>query len=154
MENQITDNDLLDDFHSVASLQDATTGQRFANYIIDAVAFMVFLFFYGILSYLCEAFTGISLSPFDDNIDSILQNLYSMLFYAAFYIIVEGLAKGRTLGKLITKTRVVHIDGEKLQFKDFVLRSLCRIVPFEPFSAFGGYPWHDTWTKTRVVQIR
>ncbi|WP_290795645.1 RDD family protein [Flavihumibacter sp. UBA7668] len=154
MENLTTNDNILEDFHMVTSLKDASTGQRFVNYLIDAIVFMIFLFFYGILSYLCEAFMGISISPFDDNINPLLQNIYSMIFYAVFYIIVEGVTKGRTLGKLITKTKVIHIDGNKLVFKDFVLRSLCRIVPFEPLSAFGGYPWHDTWTKTRVVQIR
>ena len=33
------------------------------------------------------------------------------------------------------------------------LRSLCRLVPFEPFSALKkpSYPWHDRWTRTLVI---
>jgi len=27
-------------------------------------------------------------------------------------------------------------------------------VPLEALSAFGGHPWHDRWTKTRVVKTR
>jgi hypothetical protein len=33
------------------------------------------------------------------------------------------------------------------------LRSLSRLVPFEPFSALKkpSYPWHDRWTRTLVI---
>lgn len=154
MDNQATENDLLKDFHSVTSLEEASTGQRFANYLVDLVAFIAFMFLYGVLSFFVVRVTGISIDPFDEDGNGFVQNIYSLLFYAFFYSVVEGLTKGRSLGKLTTRTKVVHKEGQPLKFKDFVLRSLCRIVPFEPFSAFGGYPWHDTWTKTRVVQIR
>jgi hypothetical protein len=38
--------------------------------------------------------------------------------------------------------------------KTVLLRTLCRIVPFEPFSAFGGHPWHDKWTRTYVIDVK
>jgi uncharacterized RDD family membrane protein YckC len=61
---------------------------------------------------------------------------------------------GRTLGKLITGSKAVREDGTSLTWKDACLRSLSRMVPFEPFSALGGAPWHDRWTKTTVVRTR
>jgi uncharacterized RDD family membrane protein YckC len=67
---------------------------------------------------------------------------------------MEGSAKGKTLGKLITGTRALKMDGGNLTWKVAFMRSLCRIVPFEAFSAFGGNPWHDRWTDTIVVKER
>jgi uncharacterized RDD family membrane protein YckC len=64
------------------------------------------------------------------------------------------LFRGYTLGKFITGTRAIRDDDDELTFKDALLRSLCRIVPLEVFSALAGFPWHDRWTKTKVVKTR
>jgi hypothetical protein len=59
------------------------------------------------------------------------------------------------LGKLITGTRAIREDGVELNFKDAFLRSLSRLVPFEPFSIWSGNGiWHDSWTKTMVIKSR
>lgn len=77
---------------------------------------------------------------------SIIQSVIFMGFY-------EYLTKGVTLGKLITGTKAVNQDGTNITIGTAFLRSLCRIVPFEPFSALTTpcYPWHDKWTKTFVI---
>ena len=76
--------------------------------------------------------------------------------YIFYYTICETAFKGYTLGKIITGTRAVRNDGSNLTFKDAILRSLSRIVPFEVFSGLGSpcNPWHDTWTKTMVIKAR
>ena len=74
----------------------------------------------------------------------------SLLSFVAVYTLTEFLGKGKTLGKLITRTRAVRNDGAVLTFKDALLRSLVRLVPFEVFSGFGTYTWHDQWTNTMV----
>ena len=56
--------------------------------------------------------------------------------YLVYYTICEKAFKGYTLGKLITGTRAIREDGNELTFKDALLRSLSRMVPFEGFSAF------------------
>jgi uncharacterized RDD family membrane protein YckC len=66
---------------------------------------------------------------------------------------VKKLFRGQTLGKLFTGTRAIRTDGEELTFKDALLRSLCRLIPFEVFSGFG-VPWHDSLTITMVVKKR
>jgi hypothetical protein len=62
--------------------------------------------------------------------------------------------KRRPLCKLITKTMVIQADGANLKFKDNLLGSLARLLPFDAIAALGDYPLHDKWTKTRVVQMR
>jgi uncharacterized RDD family membrane protein YckC len=75
-----------------------------------------------------------------------------MIFVVLYFLCELGL-KGRTIGKFVTGTKAVNIDGSEMDPKTVLIRSLCRIVPFEPFSAFGGHPWHDTWSKTCVIDI-
>lgn len=158
MENATTSTDILQDFTTDSALEDASTGMRFTNYLIDLVAFYVVTFVLGTLAYWILAVNDIFLAYFEEEStsigDKLIDRILGLILYAIFYMVVEGFSKGRTLGKLITKTKVVHTEGRPLNFKDYVLRSLSRIVPFEQLSAFSGYPWHDKWTNTRVVKIR
>lgn len=59
----------------------------------------------------------------------------------------------RSLGKLLTGTRVVNIHGEKPGLGRAFLRMLLRCIPFEPLSLRRGAMWHDTLSGTRVVQM-
>jgi uncharacterized RDD family membrane protein YckC len=80
--------------------------------------------------------------------------LIAVFHYLFYYTICEKAFKGYTLGKLLSGTRAVRMDGQELTLKDAFLRSLSRMVPFEVFSGFGEQPWHDTWTKTAVIKAR
>jgi uncharacterized RDD family membrane protein YckC len=76
--------------------------------------------------------------------------------YGAYMAIIEGIFKGRSIGKFITGTKAVNEDGSNISFTTAIARGFSRIVPFEPFSALGSpsYPWHDKWNKTYVIDIR
>jgi uncharacterized RDD family membrane protein YckC len=69
-----------------------------------------------------------------------------------YYTLLEGGNQGRTIGKLMTSTRAVRLDGKPLTYTDALLRSLCRLIPFEVVSGLGYAPWHDRLTKTTVVK--
>ena len=60
----------------------------------------------------------------------------------------------RTIGKLVTGTRVVTTDGNVPGFGKVLGRSLARVIPFEVLSFLGAIPigWHDKLSGTRVVQ--
>jgi uncharacterized RDD family membrane protein YckC len=163
MENNINppvQTDILAEEINVFQYQFASTGQRFINYIIDNL-----LMNYG-LSYLTGSLVGILLVAISPEFASDLfsnQNSWNILLlgyiiaifnYIFYYTLCEKLFKGYTLGKLITGTRAVKDDGSELSFKDAILRSLSRLVPFEAFSGFGGHPWHDQWTNTMVIKTR
>ncbi len=82
----------------------------------------------------------------------ILYVLGSVIFLG-YYIFSESIWQ-KTLGKLITGTKVVNYDGTKPGFWRIVGRSLSRLIPFDHFSfLFGRYPigWHDSISKTLVV---
>ncbi|MEY3398790.1 MAG: hypothetical protein RL220_1384 [Bacteroidota bacterium] len=73
-----------------------------------------------------------------------------------YYTLFEYFSKGKSLGKYITQTRAVGLDGQKINFRQSLLRSLCRCIPFEPLSFFGEGPggWHDRLTDTVVINER
>ncbi len=127
--------------HSVAS-----KGLRFVNYLID-------YFIAGIIQYvviLIPVFmmeAGDVQSPF---LGFILM-LFSFLAYLLYFVITEYLFKGKTIAKFITGTKAVTIEGNELDFSKVLIRSLCRLIPFEQFSFFGETGWHDSISKTRVV---
>ena len=140
------------------SYQFASTGQRFLNWLIDNI-FMQ----YG-LSLLTGILVGL---VFQEIAPDLLVRMitegtteyYVFIFivgyvnYVLYYTLCEKLFNGRTLGKLITGTKAVRLDGSPLTFRNALLRSLSRLVPFEPLSGFGT-PWHDSWTDTTVIKTR
>ncbi len=145
----------------IFNYQQASVGQRFLNYLIDGLLMQYGLsFITGILI----AKIMLAISPelaydwFVERSESldVLASFYlvSIVNFLIYYTICEKAFKGKTLGKLITGTKAIRDDGKELTFRNALLRSLSRIVPFEPFSAFGGYPWHDSWTGTMVIKAR
>jgi uncharacterized RDD family membrane protein YckC len=139
----------------------ATQGQRFLNWLIDNL-----LMRYG-LAYLTGmgigVIIGIAAPDFFTNI-AYSESTFGPLFflglfigylnYIIYYTLCEKLFRGYTLGKLITGTRAIRQDGGELTFRNALLRSLSRCVPFEVFSGFSTLTWHDSWTDTMVIKAR
>lgn len=88
---------------------------------------------------------------------SLFENwiFFSIVTSFLYYWIFEGLF-GRTIGKFLTGTKVVLVDGSRPSFLVIFERTLIRLVPFEIFSFFGtsNSGWHDRWSKTAVVKVR
>jgi hypothetical protein len=74
-----------------------------------------------------------------------------ILFRLVYYPFFETLL-GTTPAKILTRTRVVTVSGDKISFNDSFNRTLSRFVPFESFSFFGAEGWHDQWSGTVVVK--
>lgn len=128
----------------------ATTGQRFVNYLVDVASFYLFAMVFGIVLVLVTGNPTIVEDA--DNSAPLLTQVISIVLYGVYMGVIEGLGRGKTLGKLFTRTRAVNEDGTRIRFSTAFLRGLSRAVPFEALSAFNAYPWHDQWTKTRVVK--
>lgn len=153
---------VLNDLDHLTAPEHATTGQRFANFILDRIFLIIFVL---VCSAIYGAFLGLTgnisainrIAEANQNpgmrmITNYLWGAVASLFY---YTLSEGLMGGRTLGKLITGTRAVNEDDfQPITFSKAFQRSLCRIIPFNAFSALSGAPWHDTISKTTVVKTR
>lgn len=146
---------VFDEFETDKFKSNASRGQRFANYIIDFFIFYLFVILIGALfGILLGLFSPSSLNVLNQE-NPFSEYLIGFVLGTIYFTGIEFLTKGRSVGKLITKTKVITSDGEAPEFKHFLIRSLCRFIPFEPFSFFGSDAsgWHDSISKTRVVKV-
>ncbi len=123
---------------------DASKGQRFANYLVDTVVLSV-----------VQLLLPATRPPEGAPTAGLLGALVLSLFINVAYHLALEYSGGRTIGKLVTGTRVVSESGGRPSFGQVLGRSLMRLVPLEPFSFLGPGPrgWHDTVTHTRVVRV-
>jgi len=120
-------------------LVDADAGKRFLNLLIDigAVIFLIvvfnkILYHHSIFSYL-----------------GMFKILDIAVVFAYFYGLENSL--GQTVGKMITKTKVVNFDGGKPTTQQMLVRTFSRVIPLEPVLLIGGKWLHDSLSQTRVV---
>ena len=141
--------------------EEASTGQRFLNLLIDTVFMNYGLSFLtgSLVGYLLGTlFPDFAMSLFSD-LDSGGAILFSLILAyfnnIVYYTFCEKVFRGYTLGKLITGTRAIRTHGGELTLKNAFLRTVTRLVPFETLSIwFGDGLWHDRWTKTMVIKTR
>lgn len=132
----------------------ASRNKRFVNFILDII-------FFTILSVIIAVILGVvivivspeSLSFFEKD-NKLIHYLFNFIVAMIYYSTFEFLT-GRTIAKYITKTKVITENGEKPDFRTIIIRSLCRFIPFEPFTYLGSESsgLHDQLSKTRVVEI-
>lgn len=106
---------------------------RFINYVIDGIFIIASM---------------VLVLP--ENLNDDLGSSILLGWFFCYYFFSE-LLFGKTLGKLITKSTVVSETGEKPTMNQIVIRSLCRLIPFDNFSfLLGERGWHDKFSKTEV----
>ncbi|MBX2924577.1 MAG: RDD family protein [Chitinophagaceae bacterium] len=133
----------------------ASTGKRFANFLIDTI---VLYFIMGLI------YTAIALvdpdmwtwMEADQVLARVINWLIDAVLFGSLMGLIETITKGRSPGKLITGTKAIQQDGNPITASEAFARGFIRMVPFEAFSALGSpcYPWHDKWTKTYVIDIK
>jgi uncharacterized RDD family membrane protein YckC len=127
------------------------SGPRFGHFIIDLIVFQIVIY---IVSYLFELLISITNSTYSLSMTIILiESIVLLLLYSGLYAFCE-IKWQKTPGKYLTKSVVIDEYGNKPEINTIILRSLLRLVPFEPFSCFSenySYGWHDKWAKTWVV---
>lgn len=129
----------------------ATSSKRLFNLIIDYLGAYCFTYLIGYVLGLSNVISGNESDEFYSFMGFIIWGLYYMIF--------ELLFSGKTLGKLITRTRVVVNDGKVLTLKHVFIRTLIRFIPFEALSFLStksnqgrSIGWHDTWSNTLVIE--
>lgn len=139
MESNILDSNLIREEKLYTDSDVANSGRRFANSIIDTIVIYIIFFVLLVLS-------G---NQYGENPGF---NLIIYLIMIGYYAIMEY-AFGKTIGKMVTNTKVITAEGNKPEFKTALIRSICRFIPFDQFS-FLGTPcvgWHDKFANSRVV---
>ena len=107
----------------------ASVGERMLGYLIDMIVKISYtISMYYLLKYL--HIWDRLLSHIDNwNVITIYLILYApVIFYT---LVSESLMEGRTIGKLLVKTRVVKIDGYQASFTDYFTRWIFRLVDID-----------------------
>ena len=118
---------------------------RFVNFLID---FVVIFIFYGVVVPNFEQFLTLT-----SKAELIIYRIGTLILFFAIYYIPFEYKYQKTLGKIITKTKVVNFEGEEPELGDIVNRTFCRLIPFDRFSFFftrNGF--HDAISKTKVIK--
>lgn len=128
-------------------------GPRFAHFIIDGIVFQII---YYIFDYIFSMFYSLTNNAISMSLTlALFSGIATLLSYPAVYAFFEYKWQ-KTPAKFLTKTLVIDEYGNKPDLRTIILRSLIRIVPFEPFSCFADKDknsrgWHDRWSNTWVV---
>ncbi|MFK7972690.1 MAG: RDD family protein [Bacteroidia bacterium] len=138
----------LEDFLDSYTLADK--GQRFVNYLIDYIVLAVAS--NGLEFVLNQIIMEV---PFDSSVLLAVYSFFIVILVNIFYYAAMEMNTGKTIGKMVSRTRVVNKDGGPISWGQALGRSASRLVPFEQLSIFFSNEnlcWHDTWTNTRVIR--
>lgn len=123
----------------------ATKKTRFLNFVLDSVLFfLLHVIHVLIIGERLHSFLG----------QTFLNNfLYFLLEYFLYHFIFE-LAFSRTPGKFLTGTKVIDDNERRPAFKTILIRTLCRLIPFDGLSFLvADRGWHDSISKTEVIHV-
>lgn len=119
---------------------------RLINFIMDTVVWLILffsiayifdLYFVRFSSYLVNYIYSISLG---------------LILYLGYYTVLEFYFH-RTLGKFLTKTKVVHKDGDEITFLTILKRTFSRLIPIDIFYyLFSKRGLHDRLSNTLVIK--
>ncbi|SMP16349.1 RDD family protein [Chryseobacterium profundimaris] len=136
----------------------ATKWQRLANFVIDRIIFSFSFFIIGSLGVIVDQILGIlyftKLFSNLAGINRAVDILITGILYFLYTFLLEYITKGRTIGKYITGSKVITTDGQIPTTYEFFIRNISRLVPFDIISFLGENGWHDSWSDTRVVNIK
>ena len=113
---------------------------RFYNFLIDSIIFYVIVV---IISLLLK-----------DYMERETLKYFMILLYYLYYLTFE-FAFGQTVGKMITKTKVIDLETQKKpNFTRIVIRTLSRLIPIDFLSYFiSSNGIHDLLSKTELKQV-
>ena len=119
---------------------------RLINFIIDTVVWLILyfsiayifdLYFVRFSSYLVNYVYSISLG---------------LILYLAYYSVLEFYFH-KTLGKFLTRTKVVNRDGGEITFLTIFIRTISRLIPIDIFYyLFSKKGLHDRLSSTLVIK--
>lgn len=125
-----------------------SAGTRLGNFILDSLITLP------ISMYLFFNFMEMNWETGEMTGNRWTAQLVTSFFSTGYYFFMEA-GFGQSLGKMITRTKVVNEHGEQPELSAIAIRSICRLIPLEFISFFGPKTigWHDSLSKTYVVPV-
>ena len=120
-------------------------GLRLVNFIIDMFVWLTLAF---ILNMIIISILGIT----DPGLISLIGYPLFIGTYITYYSLMEIIYQ-KTVGKLVTNTKVVDLNGDKPDEGKIIARTFCRLIPFDRLSfVFTKNGIHDYLSKTTVIR--
>jgi uncharacterized RDD family membrane protein YckC len=132
----------------------ASKGERFLNFIIDLlIIYIIAVCIVATINIIGDVTDSYGVSNWVKSL-SLIENLFFGLIILFFYYAFTEMYFSRTFAKYFTKTIVVRVDGSKPNTKNFMIRTVSRLNPIDPFSFLGKTErgLHDTLSATYVVK--
>jgi uncharacterized RDD family membrane protein YckC len=132
----------------------ASKVERFLNFIIDLlIIYIIAVCIVATINIIGDVTDSYGVSNWVKSL-SLIENLFFGLIILFFYYAFTEVYFSRTFAKYFTKTIVVRVDGSKPNTKNFMIRTVSRLNPIDPFSFLGKTErgLHDTLSATYVVK--
>lgn len=132
----------------------ASKSQRLLNFIIDSLIIYIIEITIGTTIIIVGDLTNsYATSNWVESL-SLLEIFFFGLIILFFYYGITEMYFSRTFAKYFTKTIVVKYDGSRPNMKSIIIRTVSRLIPFEPFSFLvtDSRGWHDILSVTYVVK--
>ncbi|SDJ42480.1 RDD family protein [Chryseobacterium jejuense] len=139
---------------NIVEYNKASLGNRFLNNLLDLFTLIILNIIITSISDILYAFTDIEFFYLYGNGGIGWQILFGNINCFIYYFSMEHFMNGRTVGKYITGTKVISTDGTQPTSQQIIYRNLTRLIPFDGLSFFGVNGWHDSWSDTRVINIK
>lgn len=118
---------------------------RFLHYFIDTIICYVLSFFVIVLA-------GLLTPIANDAYLTLISFILILGTFFGYYFIMESKYQ-KTLGKYLTKSKVVNKEGNIPTQNEIMTRTFCRFIPFDNFSfLFTKNGFHDSISSTKVIK--
>jgi len=127
--------------------------KRLINAIIDYLGVIFFLsIIFLLIAFVGNEETAMAMKKGSQNGQLAARFLGAFAIFV-YYVLCEYYYNGKSLGKLVTQTKVVRLNGEEPSLRHIIIRTLLRFIPLEPISYLwkNDYGWHDEWSGTMVI---
>ena len=91
--------------------------------------------------------------PTREHSEELTRQVISVGALFIYYVITEYFWSGKSLGKFITRTKVIMQNGDSPNLKAVLYRAFTRFIPFEFLSLLvDNQTWHDRLSGTIVIE--
>ena len=128
-----------------------SSGTRLIHTIVDSICLFILIFFLsfilGLFSFIFGDFLNIN-----DLTIPLLEFTTILLAFFLYFVYMEFKFQ-KTVGKYITKTKVIMNDGRKPDLNEIFIRTACRLIPLDNISfIFTKNGFHDRLSNTTVIK--
>lgn len=122
-----------------------TSWTRLIHFIVDLIGFFL-------IAMILSLVVGLLVPTSDQTTIGLIGYLLMLVSFFLYYVFMEYKYQ-KTIGKFLTKTKVVMSDGSKPELNEIFIRTACRLIPLDRISfLFTRNGFHDRLSNTTVIK--